>query len=122
MTRKIFTSFILKKSIRHYKHLLHPQFLHVLQPPSKTRGSPHSGQIQFKLSTLDSTGLMEVCSTVTGSNLTEIFGFSYKSRCISLYMSIRALPTAIGQQLPLEVSPLVARRAAYEGHTKQEFN
>ena len=89
-------------------HLLQPQLLHTLQPPSKIKFSPHSGQ--YKRS--------EGVGVVTARGLGALFAsswpeplFSFNSFCISLYISIRALPTAIGQQAPLLVSFRLTRRA-----------
>src|SRR5699024_6491152 len=85
-------AFILSFSFYFYnrffqKHLLQPQFLQMLQPPSNTRGSPHSGQ------TIRSLGLV----TALGLGIFRPGSAALRaasSCCTSLYISRRAFPTA----------------------------
>ena len=84
-----------------YIHLLQPQFLQMLQPPSKVRGSPHSGQSTL-LRTSPTTAGREAffsagvagASQVTGA-LSGAVALWLRSACTSLYISNSALPTAM---------------------------
>ena len=86
-------------------HLLHPQLLQILHPSSNTRGSPHSGQYILSLSISVDTafGFGTFFTFFTGFS-DSLFYFAASSSCISLYISMSALPTAKGQQAPLLVS------------------
>src|SRR5699024_12727226 len=84
------------------EHLLHPQFLQILQPPSKLKGSPHSGHTTFAFFSATALG----CGTGFASPPSLTLP-SFSSSCTSSYISRSAFPTAIGQQDPLLVSDSV---------------
>ena len=76
-----------------HSHLVHPQDLQTLQPPWNSSSAPHLGQ-----------GFLIY---LTGASSGASSGIPRIWVCISLYMSISAQPTAMGQQDPREVSLLV---------------
>ena len=93
----------------------------MLQPPSNTSGSPHSGQVGFVVrSSPDSLSswqlsVITLVSLSSKNKLSSTSDPSNKLSLILLHNSSMAYPIADGQDVPIDVSPFCIFLALYAG-------
>ena len=92
----------------------------MLQPPSNTSGSPHSGQVGFVVrSSPDSLSSWQLSIIISSSlsriKLSSTSDPSNKLSLILLHNSSMAYPIADGQDVPIDVSPFCIFLALYAG-------
>ena len=92
----------------------------MLQPPSNTSGSPHSGQVGFVVrsssDSLSSWQLSIIMWLLSSKNkLSSASDPSNKLSLILLHNSSMAYPIADGQDVPMDVSPFCIFLALYAG-------